>query len=96
MSKIYVNFSEIRSSNCELPYLELRAGIIKKRMCRLKEEVPDYICEKYQIGQRLELLCKDIGELVERLDELYEVTKYCVEQYEEAEYENERNAGAFY
>lgn len=96
MREMYVNFRKIKNSNYELPYLELRTNLVRKRVYRLKEELPVDICERYHIGQRMETLCKDMSELAGRLEQLYKITNYCVEQYEDAEYENEMRARSFY
>lgn len=95
MSKIYMDFSEIRKANYVLPYLEMKAESVKRRIDRLKREMPDAVRDSYQISQRLEQVCRSIGGVEYQINQLHEVTNFCVEQYEAAEYENSRNAEAF-
>lgn len=95
MSKIYVNYSEIRKANFVLPYLEMKADSVKRRIARTRRELPDDICSSYEIGQRLEQVCRSVGAVEYQMNQLHEVTNFCVEQYEAAEYENSRNAEAF-
>lgn len=96
MGEIYVDFRKIKNSNYKLPRMELRTSHIRKSVYRLNEELPVEISERYHIGQRLESLCKDIDGLANRIEKLYKITNYCVEQYEDAEYENEMKARSFY
>lgn len=95
MSQIYVNCREIRDANYKLPPMELKAVSVKRRICRLKNNISEDISEQYEIGRRLHQICRQIGELEEKIDQLYQVTDYCMMQYEEAEYENVKNAKAF-
>lgn len=95
MSKIYVNYGRIREGNYALPYMESKENSVKKRVNRLKNNIPACICDKYQIRQRLEQICKDISEIERQTSQLYEITNSCMEQYEAAENENSRNIKEF-
>lgn len=95
MPKIYVNYREIRDANYMLPRMESKAISVKRRIHRLKNNISQDISEQYEIGQRLYRVCRQIGELEEKINQLYQVTNYCMMQYEEAEYENVKNAEAF-
>lgn len=96
MSMIYVNVDGIRDVNYDLLYIEAKAKAVKTRMQGLKRGLPAGIKGRYQIGPRLEYVCKETGRLESELRELYEVTSACAEQYAEAEYHNQKNAKAFY
>lgn len=95
-SGIYVNLREVREANYDLPYVETRAEDVMRRTLRMKREIPDCISNQYRIRQRLEMVCKEIGKLEIRIDRLYEATNACMEQYADTEYENSKNAQAFY
>lgn len=95
MSKIYINFREIREANYVLPYMGSRADRAKKQIEMIKMELPVCLRDKYQIGQRMEQVHRRIGRLESQIDQLHEITNFCVEQYEAAEYENNRNAEMF-
>lgn len=96
MEGIYVDWRGIREVNDELPGLGTRAGIVRKQIFRLQQEIPSCISDRYQISQRLCEVYKKIRKLEFQLGELYEVTNECAEQYECAEMENNRSAEAFY
>lgn len=92
---IYVDLRSIRDANYDLPCMESRADAACRRLRRLKRELPDNILKKYRIGERLGCLCREAEALSEQLGKVYEVTNWCVDQYAEAEYENEKNAKEF-
>lgn len=95
MSDIYVNMRKVRDANYDLPHLEEKADLLKRRTQSMKRKIPVYILNKYQIGERMDTVCKEIGKLETRIRKLHEVTNVCIEQYAYAEYENSRNAEAF-
>ena len=95
MAKIYVNFREIREANYSLLYIASRADFVKRQIYRCKRELPDDICARYQIGQRLECVCGKVEEVEQRISQLREVVNCCIRKYEAAENENSRNARAF-
>lgn len=96
MGNLYVDVGKIKDSNDKLPRMEMRTRHIRKSVYRLNEELPSDISDRYDIGQRLEALCRDIDGLANRIEKLYKITDYCAEQYEDTEYENERKARSFY
>lgn len=96
MSSIYVHLSRVKKANCGLPDVESGTQLVRKRIQRVKREIPDCISAKYQIGHRLNDICKEIDRLEAKMNNLYEITNICMEQYTYAESENSRNADAFY
>lgn len=92
MAEINIDIREVRHVSYELPGLEARADSIQSRTRQLKQDVPDVILEKYQIGERLITVCHEMEKWREKVKELFEVTKSCMEYYAEAERKNEKNA----
>ncbi len=92
MTEIYIDIREVRHVNYELPRLEERSGSIQNHTRQLTQSMPNIILEKYQIGERLMAVCRDMGKWREKVRELFEVTKSCMEYYAETESINERNA----
>ncbi len=95
MSKIEVDLREIRSLNQNLRSIEEQVDGAKRGVSRLSRQIPGQISERHQIRDRLHAVCSQIERLEAQLDELYDVTRSCVEQYAETENENSRNANAF-
>lgn len=95
-SGIYVNLREVRDANYDLPYVEAGADYVKMQALRMKRNIPDCISNKYQIRQRMDMVCREIGKLEMRIGRLYEATNSCMEQYADTEHENNKNAQAFY
>ena len=94
MTEIYINLRDVHCANYELPGVEDRAERIRRQMFLLKDEVPDEILNRHQIGQRFDTLCRNMKKWRDEVDELFEVTKSCMEYYAEAERKNEKNADA--
>lgn len=92
MSEIYIDIREVWHVNYELPRLEERVSAIQNRTRQLEQNMPDEVLEKYQIGERLMMVRQDMGKWKEKVKELFEVTKSCMEYYAETESENEKNA----
>lgn len=95
MAKIYVNFREIREANYSLLYIVSKADYVKRQIYRCKREMPDYLCDSYQIGQRLDRVYEKVEEVEHQVSQLHKVVNCCVKQYETVENENSRNAEAF-
>lgn len=96
MACIYVDLNEVRNADYDLLLAENKAAYVKRRLKRIKSEIPECVASRYEIGQRLEGVCKEIGNIEKRIAKLYEAVDICMEQYEYAEYENEKNAGQFF
>ncbi|MCM1217685.1 MAG: hypothetical protein NC548_24600 [Lachnospiraceae bacterium] len=96
MSSIYVHMGRIKEANYDLPGVEADARLVRNRIQRTKKEIPAGIASKYQIGQRLQDVCREIRSMEERINDLYEVVNICMEQYAGVEYANTRNAEAFH
>lgn len=92
MVEISIDIHEVRHANYILPRLEERTGSIQKHTRQLAQNMPNVILEKHQIGERLMTVCRDMGKWREKVQELFEVTKSCMEYYVETERENEKNA----
>lgn len=95
MSYIYVNWKEVKDANYDLPPVEAKAGYVKWRTQIIKREIPDCISEKFQIGNRLDIICKEIDQIENTIERLYRVTNLCMEQYADTEAENSHNAQKF-
>lgn len=92
---IYVDISGIRQTNWTLPKTGFMAEAAGRQVLRLKRELPQNITDRYLIGERLLSAYRETKKLEVRIRELYNITNLCVEQYEQAEHRNERNARAF-
>lgn len=95
MPALYIDLNGIRDANYTVPSMGLQLDAVKRQSRRLKGQIPDCIQEKYQIGERLKNIERELEKLELQIDELYEVTSYCVEHYIRAEQRNSTNAKAF-
>lgn len=92
MAEININIHEVRHVNYELPQLEEWAGSIQNHTKKMEQNMPNVILGNYQIGERLMVVCRDMEKWREKVKELFEVTKSCMEYYDETKRENEKNA----
>lgn len=95
MSVLYIDLNGIRGANYDVPAMGLQVNTVKRRSRRLKGQIPGSIPEKYQIRQRLKAIDRELEKIELQIDELYEVTGHCIEQYAKAEQRNSANAKAF-
>ena len=96
MSKLYVNPYEVRRANYRLRPLEAQVSHVRADLRKIKGKIPLEISQKRQIRQRIGQVCSDISRLERKIEELYEITGSCMEQYEYAELKNTENAKMFY
>ena len=80
MSKLYVNPYEVRRANYCLRPLEAQVSHVRADLRKIKGKIPLEISQKRQ----------------RKIEELYEITGSCMEQYEYAELKNTENAKMFY
>ncbi len=95
MSQIYINFFEVREANRRLPSIESRLKAVRISLSKLCCQIPVEIGGQYQIKDRLNRVYADIRGMEAELEALYQAAEACVGQYEQAGYENSRNAEAF-
>lgn len=93
--KVYVDTGRIQDANYDLPFLEEKARMVKRRVWGLKREIPGCIADRYRVSERIAEVCREIGRLEERIERLHHITDSCVQQYAELEEESDRNAQAF-
>ncbi len=95
MSQIYINLSEVRNANYEMPSLASKADNAKRAVGLMRYRIPTDVAERYNIKQRLGDVYLEISKIEAKIDELYAVTNSCVEQYARAEQINSNNIDAF-
>ena len=96
MPRLYVNLYEVRKANYGLRPLEFKIKHVKADIKTIKYRIPTEISQKRRIRERINQVCSDISRLEKKIDELYQITSSCMEQYEYAELKNTENAKGFF
>lgn len=95
MSKINICLSEVRNANYRIPSLVSKLDNVKSAIGLMRYRIPKDVIEKYDIKQRMNNVYQELNSLEQKLDEIYDVTNSCVDQYLYTEQVNNKNAKLF-